>query len=340
MTALGPPDPYRHPLAWARYQAGGLKAYLAGPAWLRRQMRRQLLLALIERHVTRIVAVDGDGIRYLIDTADRGPITLRIFSEGRYEEPLVARVSGLLADVRDEPRPLENRAFVDVGANIGTATLVALKRFGATRALALEPHPANLRLLRMNLIANELEERATVMGVAASDGPGELELEMATHNIGDHRIRTGAESGRGAVEEGSRAVIRVPAVRLDEAVAEAGIGLDEIGLVWIDVQGHEPQVLKGADSLVDAAVPMLIEYWPYGWRAPAASTPCIGSSASASARSGTSARKPAPRRWPRSIPPTSPCSPPAIHPRTTRPTSSCCGRRARPRLRARPRNGE
>jgi len=264
VTALGPPDPYRHPLAWARYQAGGLKAYLAGPAWLRRQMRRQLLLALIERHVTRIVAVDGDGIRYLIDTADRGPITLRIFSEGRYEEPLVARVSGLLADVRDEPRPLENRAFVDVGANIGTATLVALKRFGATRALALEPHPANLRLLRMNLIANELEERATVMGVAASDGPGELELEMATHNIGDHRIRTGAESGRGAVEEGSRAVIRVPAVRLDEAVAEAGIGLDEIGLVWIDVQGHEPQVLKGADSLVDAAVPMLIEYWPYG----------------------------------------------------------------------------
>lgn len=264
MTPIGPPDPRRHPLAWARYEAGGLKAYLSGPGWLRRQMRRQLLLALIERHVTRIVAVDGDGIRYLIDTADRGPITLRIFSEGTYEEPLVTRVSDLLADVLDEPRPLENRAFVDVGANIGTATLVALKRFGAATALALEPHPANLRLLRMNLIANELEERVAVMAVAASDGPGELELEMATHNIGDHRIRTGAESGRGAVDEAARAVITVPAVRLDEAVSEAGIGSDEIGLVWIDVQGHEPQVLRGADALIDAAVPILIEYWPYG----------------------------------------------------------------------------
>lgn len=264
MTPIGPPDPHRHPLAWARYQAGGVKAYLTGPGWLRRQMRRQLLLALIERYVTRIVAVDGDGIRYLIDTADRGPITLRIFSEGTYDEPLVARVNALLTDVLDDPLPLRGRAFVDVGANIGTATLVALKRFGATRALALEPHPANLRLLRMNLIANELEERVTVMGVAASDGPGELELEMATHNIGDHRIRTGAESGHGAVDEAARAVIGVPAARLDEAVAEAGIGCDEIGLVWIDVQGHEPQVLIGADSLIEAAVPILIEYWPYG----------------------------------------------------------------------------
>ena len=100
-------------------------------------------------------------------------------------------------------------AFVDVGANIGTATLAALKRFGAGQALALEPHPDNFRLLRMNAVANDVDDRVIPAQVAVSESSGELELEVATHNIGDHRIRTGAEAGPGAIDEADRTVIRV-----------------------------------------------------------------------------------------------------------------------------------
>lgn len=247
-----------------RYQAGAVKAYLYGTPRLRRLMRRQLLLSLLERRLTPLVAIDDDGIRYLIDTADRGPITLRIFAEGTYDAPLMQRVVRLLADLRGRPDPLAERAFIDVGANIGTATLGALKRFGASGALALEPDPANFRLLRMNLIANDVESQVVALQVAVSDAEGQLELELATHNIGDHRIRTGAETGPGAIREAERRVIRVPATTLDAAVAHAGIDAEETGLVWIDVQGHEPQVLRGAGALIDAGAPVLIEYWPYG----------------------------------------------------------------------------
>lgn len=262
--SLKPPSFRQNPLARLRWQAGAVKAYLDGTPRLRRLMRRQVLLGLLERRLTPLVAIEDDGIRYLIDTADRGPITLRIFAEGTYDAPLMQRVVSLLAEVLGRSDPLAGRAFVDVGANIGTATLGAIKRFGAARALALEPDPGNFRLLRMNLIANDVEPAVVAIETAVSDEERELELELATHNLGDHRIRTGAEVGPGAIGEAERRAIRVSATTLDAAVGRSGIKGEDVGLVWIDVQGHEPQVLRGADALIDAAVPILIEYWPYG----------------------------------------------------------------------------
>ena len=43
-------------------------------------------------------------------------------------------------------------------------------------------------------------------------------------------------------------------------VAAGNIPLDDLGLAWIDVQGHELEVLKGARSLLQAGVPLVIEY--------------------------------------------------------------------------------
>lgn len=252
------------PLGRLRWHAGAVKAYIEGTPQLRRLMRRQLLLAALERHVTPLVAIETDGIRYLIDTADRGPITLRIFAEGSYDAPLMRRVMGLLSDVLGRSDPLAGREFIDVGANIGTATLAAIKHYGAARVLALEPDPANFRLLRMNLIANDVEPAVVALQTAVSDEETEVELERATHNIGDHRIRTGAEVGPGAIGEAWRDVIRVSATTLDAVTAHSGFGTDDLGLVWIDVQGHEAQVLRGASTLIYAGVPVLIEYWPYG----------------------------------------------------------------------------
>ena len=42
--------------------------------------------------------------------------------------------------------------------------------------------------------------------------------------------------------------------------------LDRVRLVWIDVQGHEARVLRGAGQLLQAGVPIVFELWPYGLR--------------------------------------------------------------------------
>lgn len=156
-------------------------------------------------------------------------------------------------------------AFIDVGANIGTATVAALWDFGYERALCLEPDELNGRLLRCNLVMNGLEDRVVVQECAVSDSLGEVVLELATDNRGDHRVRVG-EAQQGAFDEDERATRRVPAVTLDEALDRADLHPDDLGVIWVDTQGHEGRVLAGARGAAAGGVPFVVELWPYGLR--------------------------------------------------------------------------
>jgi hypothetical protein len=59
----------------------------------------------------------------------------------------------------------------------------------------------------------------------------------------------------------------VPATTVDALVANGTVDLDRTPLVWIDAQGHEPAILRGAQTLLASDVPVLIEYWPQALRA-------------------------------------------------------------------------
>ena len=54
--------------------------------------------------------------------------------------------------------------------------------------------------------------------------------------------------------------VQVPARTFDDEVAAGHIPLDDLALAWIDVQGHELDVLRGARQLLEAGVPLVIEY--------------------------------------------------------------------------------
>lgn len=260
------PDPRTEPLASLRFGASAMKAFVDGPSERRTFMKGEAFLIAAERFVSPIIAVDEGNIRYLLDTSDRGPITVGLATTGRWDEPLMRRTLDLLTKLTGREAPLRDRVFVDVGGNIGTATLCAMKRFDAARGLALEPEPKNFKMLRLNLLANDLEEQVIAVQAAVSDEPGTLQLEISDANVGDHRIRTGDEADGGALAEAGRRVVEVPAVTLDTALRDHAIAAADIGLVWIDVQGHEPKVLAGAAETIASGAPILIEYWPYGLR--------------------------------------------------------------------------
>jgi FkbM family methyltransferase len=157
---------------------------------------------------------------------------------------------------------------VEIGANIGTTTLPFVLRHGAQLCIALEPAPANLALLRANLAANGVgSDLVRVLPVAASDSPGAVEFELSSINSGDHRVRRHERPAATEPElyrETQRPVITVPAARLDDILAEQNVNLSDVGLVWIDTQGHEGHVLAGAPRLLASATPIILEYWPYG----------------------------------------------------------------------------
>lgn len=239
------------------------KAYAQGDDLRRLRIRRDELRKLIRR-TTPIVVREDRGINYVVDLRDESEVTHWIWFYGRYEEPLLARAAACLRADGLGDRPLEGKTFLDVGANIGTASLCALVRQGAAKSLLFEPHPANLRLLRMNLAANDLTNRGRVCAVAVSSSDGEVTFEESDDNIGDHRVRGSDDVEAGALGEEHRTTITVPSTTLDNALKAADVDPAQVGLVWVDVQGHETQVLDGAGELLATGAPWCVEFWPYG----------------------------------------------------------------------------
>lgn len=216
--------------------------------------------------VTPVVAAVGDSATYYVSTRDQG-IGRVVFSKGSYEQDLMATALELLGEAIGRSPLLAGRTFVDVGANIGTSTIPALRAFGAKDAVAFEPAPMNFGLLRCNLAANDLCGRVRAFQVALSDHSGTATLEVAPGDWGDHRLRTvpGLDD-HAFYRESNRPTMTVTTASFDDVAAQNDIDVDRLGVFWVDAQGHEGHILAGAASVTDSHTPVIIEYWPYGLR--------------------------------------------------------------------------
>lgn len=243
------------------------RARWAGRSMRSPQGRKYLVRAasfLAAKRISPVVAVDSDGVRYFVSSADQ-TVGAGTYVEGHYELDVMAYAIDLVTELTGRPA-LTDRTFVDIGANIGTTTLPAVTKFGAALAVAFEPVPEAFRLLKLNVTANDLESRIRTVNTAVSNTTGTAVMEVAAANMGDNRVRMGDRVEDGAFAEGKRSVVKVPMRRFDELALELDLNLASMGLVWIDTQGHEGQVLDGATSILKSSVPIILEYWPYGLR--------------------------------------------------------------------------
>lgn len=158
------------------------------------------------------------------------------------------------------------RFFIDVGANIGTHIVYALGHVGFEDGMAFEIAPENFRMLRANLALNGIDPHGVAFEHGLSSSEGGVWIEKSPFNNGDFRVRgqqssQSLERNRHREEDWDLEGGRVRT--FDQSVPERL--LDPLGtLVWIDTQGHETQVLAGADRLFEHSVPFVIEFWPYG----------------------------------------------------------------------------
>jgi len=153
---------------------------------------------------------------------------------------------------------------IDAGANIGMIC-IALLRMGHFRdAIAVEPDPENFDLLTRNIAQNGMAHRIRPIACALSDRPGTVEMELSPHNFGDHRVRA-VSSAPSLMDERGRATVPVPARPLDEIVRDLTASeRGRIGLLWVDVQGHDGRLFHGARETLSLGVPVVNELWPYG----------------------------------------------------------------------------
>jgi FkbM family methyltransferase len=122
------------------------------------------------------------------------------------------------------------RTVVDVGANVGMATMWMAQRAPLARFVAVEPAPATAARLRANIDRNNLAGRVEVVvaGVAAERGRGSMVFEagFSSHAFVEH-------SGAGEVELCTLADI------FDRT------GEEVVDLLKIDCEGGEYDILRG-----------------------------------------------------------------------------------------------
>ncbi len=181
----------------------------------------------------------------------------------------IALMTESLAYLRQEGYlvPAPGDVMLDVGANIGMICIAMLKRGHFRHALAFEPCSDTCALLERNIRQNGMQAAIRLYPCALSDASQEMALELSADNFGDHRLRVSGVSIPGPLGEGQRRTVRVPLRTLDEVLDdEDAVAPNRIGLIWVDIQGHEGQFFAGARKTLAWGMPVVSEFWPYGIR--------------------------------------------------------------------------
>ncbi len=142
---------------------------------------------------------------------------------------------------------------IDVGSNVGFFTLLAARLAHENgRVLSFEPEPTCFSLLSKSIERNRFANvRAFQQCVSNQDGQKTLYLSVTKHR-GLHST----------VKDLGGDKIVVESTCLD-TIAEM-LGLDQVDLLKIDVEGAEPEVLEGAGRLlVEGRIRNIIMEWEH-----------------------------------------------------------------------------
>ena len=125
----------------------------------------------------------------------------------------------------------------DVGANVGYMACVLADAVGSQgRVIAFEPHPEIFAELAANTLGLGVEAKQA----AVSDRAGVVRLHIPEAFVGNRGIAS-LEALGDASED-----VEVDAVSLDEVLA----GERPVGVMKIDIEGHELAALRGAENLL------------------------------------------------------------------------------------------
>ncbi len=174
--------------------------------------------------------IDVSGVRVSLNIENF--IDYWVFMDGLYEKDWVERV-----------RPLvKNKILVEVGANIGVYTLSLFK--DASFVYAFEPEEENYRRLVNNVKKNRIKN-IKVIKKAVADKSKNVTLFLS-QDSGSHSLRLS-----------SKIKSKIKAVTIDSYFANKKL---DIGLIIIDVEGSEFDVLKGARKILKKGPALLVEF--------------------------------------------------------------------------------
>ena len=160
-------------------------------------------------------------------------------------------ISPHVSDVVDYINP--NDIVIDVGGNNGEVALRAGKKVGKEGAvISFEPLMQNVKRFNRNLFLNPLIDNVVLISKGVGDREGEFTIvNDRDDNLGMGWIEEGGDKGN--LDLCYSQVIIV--TTLDSELA--GLKLEHIDFIKIDVEGFELKVLMGGEGIINAFRPKL-----------------------------------------------------------------------------------
>jgi FkbM family methyltransferase len=138
---------------------------------------------------------------------------------------------------------LINGLAADIGANIGNHSLFFRKYY--PKVFSFEPNPRTYKVLNLNA---ELLDNITCLNFGLSDSARTAFLNINSGNVGGSHLSADETLRSNTQQE----------IKLETLDGVAGIFGQRLGLVKIDVEGHELAVLKGGVALLARDKPVIL----------------------------------------------------------------------------------
>jgi FkbM family methyltransferase len=161
------------------------------------------------------------------------------------ESYISSRYSKLLADGKTP-------VIIDLGANIGLASLWFKERYPKATILAVEPNAANFQILKQNLAR---DHSAILLEAAVGSSPGNVELSTTGLSWAVQTKRTDKDRG-------------VMVVTVEQAISKISGAVPLI--VKVDIEGFEKDLFARNIDWLDDACAVFIE--PHDWMLPKENT--------------------------------------------------------------------
>jgi FkbM family methyltransferase len=143
--------------------------------------------------------------------------------------------------------PCTPTTILDLGANIGMTAIYFHRCFPDAELACVEPMPRNLSILQENIRLNSV--KATIVSGAVHPVDGCLVMEVNRKDYGHRVAKPGERSGEQYIE--------VPAFSVPTLLGM--LKWNRIGLLKIDIEGHESVLLSENASWLDLVDSMCIE---------------------------------------------------------------------------------
>jgi FkbM family methyltransferase len=201
-----------------------------------------------------LLAINNYSEKYIVNSSDIA-IGRSLYINGHFEFDTFLHALKILEN------KIKKKTLIDIGANIGSICIPAIKRKIFENCIAIEPEPYNYNLLSKNIFINDVNDKIETLNIALGQFDDEqLKFELSVDNFGDHRIKSDSKE-KNFYNEDKRKIITVNTKKLDTIMKRFN---PKDTFIWIDTQGYESFVLDGGINTLSKKTPMVIEFWPYG----------------------------------------------------------------------------